>query len=49
MRFLLFWTAVVLAALAVAIPLAVWGASALWVSIISRRWDAMCAKDEPPA
>jgi len=49
MRFLLFWTLVALAALAVVIPLAVWGASALWVRIISRRWDAMCAEDEPRA
>ena len=42
------WIAVLVVGLAVAIPLAVWGASALWVSIISRRWDAMCADEKPP-
>jgi hypothetical protein len=42
------WFLVLVLALALAIPAAVWGASALWVRIISRRWDAMCAEDEPP-
>jgi hypothetical protein len=44
----LLWIAIVLAALAVAIPLGAWAASALWVRIISKRWDAMCADEEPP-
>ena len=41
------WIGVALALLLVAAPLAYWGASALWVRIISRRWDAMCADEEP--
>lgn len=27
---------------------AVWAASAFWVHIISARWNAMCADEEPP-
>ena len=42
------WWFVLVVALALAIPVVVWGASALWVRIISRRWDAMCADEEPP-
>ena len=45
---MLLWIAVALAVLALAIPFAIWAASALWVRIISRRWDAMCADEEPP-
>ncbi|MCB1021376.1 MAG: hypothetical protein KDC27_15705 [Acidobacteria bacterium] len=42
------WLVIVLVAAVAAFALAVWGASALWVHIISKRWDAMCAEEEPP-
>ncbi|MEZ5363980.1 MAG: hypothetical protein R2748_16980 [Bryobacterales bacterium] len=38
---------IALVAALAAVALAVWGASALWVHIISKRWDAMCAEEEP--
>lgn len=40
------WVAVAVGAV-LAVALAVWGAAALWVRIISDRWNAMCADDIP--
>ena len=42
------WLLFLVVAAAIAIPAALWGVSALWVRIISQRWDAMCADEEPP-
>ena len=42
----MWWWIVGVAGLVIMAALLVWGASALWVRIISERWNAMCS-DEP--